>query len=102
MDKKETYEEYKIRKGITNVHKAITILGLDAVSIISKELKEANRLIKLKSKYYTPKIEQFVVGFEYEIQDDKGDWLWSNTPQDKKLLERCIKDGRCRALANES
>ena len=50
------------------------------------------------NKYYIPKIEQLVVGFEYELQDDKGDWLWSNAPQDKKLLERCIKDGRCRAL----
>ena len=50
MDKKETYEEYKIRKGITSVHQASIILGLDAVSVIGKQLKEADRLIKLKSK----------------------------------------------------
>jgi len=55
----------------------------------------------MENKYYTPKIEQFVVGFEYELQDDNGDWLWSNAPQDRKLLEKCIKDGRCRALVNE-
>ena len=53
----------------------------------------------MENKYYTPKIEQFVVGFKYELQDDKGSWLWSNAPQDKKLLEKLIKDGRCRALA---
>jgi len=50
----------------------------------------------MENKYYTPKIEQFVVGFKYELQDDKGSWLWSNAPQDKKLLEKLIKDGRCR------
>ena len=55
----------------------------------------------MENKYYTPKLEQFVVGFKYELQDDNGDWLWSNAPQDKELLEKCIKDGRCRALANE-
>jgi hypothetical protein len=48
--KEETYEEYKIRKGITNVHQASMILGLDAVKIISHNLNEANRLIELKSK----------------------------------------------------
>jgi len=48
--RKETYEEYKIRKGITNVHEASILLGLDAVSIIGKQLREADRLIRLKSK----------------------------------------------------
>jgi nuclear transport factor 2 (NTF2) superfamily protein len=54
------------------------------------------------SKYYTPKIEEFVVGFEYELQDDSGVWLWSNIPQDKKLLEKLIKDDRCRSLKNKT
>jgi hypothetical protein len=48
--KEETYEEYKTRKGITNVHQASIIIGLDAIKIISHNLKEANRLIELKSK----------------------------------------------------
>ncbi len=55
----------------------------------------------MENKYYTPKLEQFVIGFEYELQDDNGDWLWSNALQDKELLTKCIKDGRCRALVNE-
>tara|TARA_R110000772_G_scaffold230185_4_gene340964 strand:- start:661 stop:909 length:249 start_codon:yes stop_codon:yes gene_type:complete len=55
--------------------------------------------ITMENKYYTPKIEQFKVGFEYELQDDNGDWLWSNAPQDIELLKKCIKDKRCRALA---
>lgn len=55
----------------------------------------------MDNKYYTPSIEQFVAGFKYELQDDNGNWLWSNTPQDKKLLKKFIKDGRCKALANE-
>lgn len=38
--KAETYEEYKIRKGITNVHQASIILGLDAISVIGKQLKQ--------------------------------------------------------------
>ena len=50
MKKKETYEEYKIRKGITNVHQASIILGLDAVKIIAEKFKEAHRLIELKNK----------------------------------------------------
>ena len=55
----------------------------------------------MKNKYYIPKLKQFVVGFEYELQDDNGEWLWSNAPQDKKLLKKLIKDNRCRALVNE-
>lgn len=55
----------------------------------------------MKNKYYTPKIEQFVIGFEYELQDDNGDWMWSNAPQDIELLKKCIKDKKCRSLTNE-
>jgi len=48
--KNETYEDYKIRKGITNVHQATMIISLDAIKIFSEKLREANRIIKLKSK----------------------------------------------------
>jgi len=71
--------------------------NLVSVSFLSVGIKT----YKMENKYYTPKLEQFVVGFKYELQDDNGDWLWSNAPQDKELLEKLIKDGRCRALANE-
>ena len=37
--KKETYEEYKIRKGIVNEYQANIELGLDAIRIISKIIK---------------------------------------------------------------
>lgn len=50
MSNKETYEEYKIRKGITNVHQASIVLGLDAITLINKKLKEANKIIQLKTK----------------------------------------------------
>lgn len=42
----ETYEEYKVRNGITNVHQASVVLGLDAMNIISRKLKEANEALK--------------------------------------------------------
>jgi hypothetical protein len=45
---KETYEQYKIRKGITNIHQANILLGLDAIRIISEKMKEANRLSNQK------------------------------------------------------
>jgi hypothetical protein len=45
MDKKETYEQYKVRKEITNIHQASIVLGLDAIGIISEQMKEANKLI---------------------------------------------------------
>lgn len=51
----------------------------------------------MESKYYTPTIEEFCVGFEYELLDDSDNWLWSNIPQDLELLKKCIKDKRCRA-----
>jgi hypothetical protein len=53
--------------------------------------------VKGADGYYIPSIEEFKAGFEYEIQDDNGIWLWSNVPQDIELLSKCIKDKRCRA-----
>lgn len=49
IDENETYEEYKLRKGITNVHQASIILGLDTIAIISKKLEEMNKVIKTKT-----------------------------------------------------
>jgi len=92
---------------VTNGWKNVSLKDceLEAIYYIDTEvitIQEADKFLKQQkeqNKYYIPKIEQFVVGFEYELQDDNGDWLWNNSPQDKELIEKCIKDGRCRALA---
>lgn len=52
-----------------------------------------------KDKYYTPKIEQIVYGFHYELLTDDGDWVMSNVPQDTDLLNKMIKSKRCRAIS---
>ena len=53
MVNNETYEEYKVRKGITNIHQANIVLGIDALNALkltAKKLKEAESIIKLKNK----------------------------------------------------
>lgn len=47
-----------------------------------------------ENKYYTPQIEEFHVGFEYELKADDGGWCYSNVPQE--IVSRCINDNRCR------
>lgn len=37
-------------------------------------------------KYYTPTINEIVYGFYYELKTDNGEWVNSNTPQDRDLL----------------
>lgn len=44
MNKNETYDEYKIRKGIYNEHQACIELGLDCIKSISFSFKKAKRL----------------------------------------------------------
>ena len=46
MVKGETYEQYKNRKGITNVHQASVVLILDGIKIMSK----INNVIKNKQQ----------------------------------------------------
>jgi hypothetical protein len=52
--------------------------------------------METNNKYYTPELTEFHYGFDYELKDDNGDWLWSNVIQDTKLLSKCIADKRCR------
>ena len=48
----------------------------------------------MENKYYTPGVEEFHVGFEYELQADDELWYWSNVWQD--IILKCIEGGRCR------
>ena len=47
MVKKETYKEYKVRKGITNAPQASVILGLDAMKLLNESFKEARRITEI-------------------------------------------------------
>lgn len=36
--------------------------------------------LEQKNNYYTPEIEEFHIGFEYEWLNDQGNWVKENTP----------------------
>jgi len=44
----------------------------------------------MKNKYYTPKIEEFGVGFEYEVNGLEG--IWDNGDEDREWVHTSIDD----------
>jgi len=44
----------------------------------------------MENKYYTPKIEEFCVGFEYEVNGLEG--IWDNGKEERKWVHTSIDD----------
>ena len=50
----------------------------------------------MNNKYYTPTIEEFHVGFEYEMNYKDNEWSYEFTPYDFDLISDFIREGKCR------
>lgn len=45
-----------------------------------------------KNKYYTPSVEEFHVGFRYEVHEDpRTDEGWSKTEVDRNCIKYCVQ-----------
>lgn len=50
----------------------------------------------MENKYYTPTIEEFHVGFEYEMNYGYNEWSYEFTPYDFGTISDFIAEDKCR------